>query len=251
MPQVSAAVLRSTPSSTSASASIRRAAALSFSPLAALRSSEAVRSSRVIDTAAPIDAAPLKGQHRVRVSLIWESLMSHSFGPLVSDVIAAWVERYIEPVAAEPVAVSGEAPRSVVVQETRNSKFQQTVAVGPHRMLADEPVAAGGQDSGPGPYDFVLAGLGACTSMTMRMYADRKSLPVERITVTLKHSKIHAADCAECETREGMLDQIDRVISIEGSLDDDQRKRLMEIADKCPVHRTLTSEIRIVTKAAD
>jgi putative redox protein len=87
--------------------------------------------------------------------------------------------------------------------------------------------------------------------MTMRMYADRKSLPVERITVTLKHSKIHAADCAECETREGMLDQIDRVISIEGGLDDDQRKRLMEIADKCPVHRTLTSEIRIVTKAAD
>jgi len=85
----------------------------------------------------------------------------------------------------------------------------------------------------------------------MRMYADRKSLPVERITVTLKHSKIHAEDCAECETREGMLDQIDRVISIEGELDADQRKRLMEIADKCPVHRTLTSEIRIVTKAAD
>jgi putative redox protein len=138
-----------------------------------------------------------------------------------------------------------------VVRETRNSKFQQTVTTGPHEMVADEPVTVGGQDSGPGPYDFVLAGLGACTSMTMRMYADRKSLPVERITVTLKHSKIHAADCAECETREGMLDQIDRVISIEGNLDDDQRKRLMEIADKCPVHRTLTSEIRIVTKAAD
>ncbi len=118
-------------------------------------------------------------------------------------------------------------------------------------MLADEPIAAGGQDSGPGPYDFVLAGLGACTSMTMRMYADRKSLPLDRVTVTLKHSKIHAKDCEECETREGMLDQIDRVIAIEGALDADQRKRLMEIADKCPVHRTLTSEIRIVTKAAD
>jgi putative redox protein len=85
----------------------------------------------------------------------------------------------------------------------------------------------------------------------MRMYADRKSLPVERITVTLQHKKIHAEDCAECETRVGMLDQIDRVISIEGDLDADQRKRLMEIADKCPVHRTLTSEIRIVTKAAE
>ena len=116
-------------------------------------------------------------------------------------------------------------------------------------MLADEPVTAGGEDTGPGPYDFVLAGLGACTSMTMRMYADRKSLPLDRITVTLKHSKIHAEDCAECETKEGMLDQIDRVIAIEGALDADQRKRLMEIADKCPVHRTLTSEIRIVTKS--
>ena len=169
----------------------------------------------------------------------------------VADVIAAWAERYVEPAAAQPAAAASEAPRNVVVRETRNSKFQQTVTSGPHQMLADEPVAAGGQDSGPGPYDFVLAGLGACTSMTMRMYADRKSLPLDRVTVTLKHSKIHAEDCAECETREGMLDQIDRVISIEGALDADQRKRLMEIADKCPVHRTLTSEMRIVTKAAD
>ena len=139
----------------------------------------------------------------------------------------------------------------VVVRETRNSKFQQTVSVGPHRMLADEPVAAGGEDTGPGPYDFVLAGLGACTSMTMRLYADRKSLPLERTTVTLKHSKIYAQDCADCETREGMLDQIERVIAMEGNLDAEQRKRLLEIADKCPVHRTLTSEVHIVTRAAD
>ncbi len=169
----------------------------------------------------------------------------------VAGVIAAWAERYVEPATAAPAVDLGEAPRNVVVRETRASKFQQTVTTGPHRMLADEPVAAGGQDTGPGPYDFVLAGLGACTSMTMRMYADRKSLPLERVTVTLKHGKIHAEDCAECETREGMLDQIDRVIGIEGALDADQRKRLMEIADKCPVHRTLTSEIRIVTKAAE
>jgi uncharacterized OsmC-like protein/pimeloyl-ACP methyl ester carboxylesterase len=168
----------------------------------------------------------------------------------VADVIGAWAERYIDATRTEP-ADRGEAPRNVVVRETRASKFQQTVTMGPHHMLADEPVAAGGQDSGPGPYDFVLAGLGACTSMTMRMYADRKSLPMERVTVTLKHSKIHAEDCAECETKAGMLDQIDRVISIEGALDADQRKRLMEIADKCPVHRTLTSEVRIVTKAAE
>src|SRR6185295_12427603 len=103
---------------------------------------------------------------------------------------------------------ANKAPRNVVVRETRASKFQQTVTTGPHQMLADEPVAAGGQDTGPGPYDFVLAGLGACTSMTMRMYADRKSLPLDRVTVTLKHSKIHAQECEECETREGMLDQI-------------------------------------------
>jgi uncharacterized OsmC-like protein/fermentation-respiration switch protein FrsA (DUF1100 family) len=169
----------------------------------------------------------------------------------VADIIAAWAERYIDPVAQEQAAVSDEAPRQVVVRETRNSKFQQTVSIGPHQMLADEPIAAGGEDSGPGPYDFVLAGLGACTSMTMRMYADRKSLPLQRVTVTLKHSKIHAEDCAECETRAGMLDQIERVIAIEGALDAEQRQKLLEIADKCPVHRTLTSEIRIVTRAAD
>ena len=169
----------------------------------------------------------------------------------VADVIAAWVTRYLDPVAPEQIAVTGEAPRMVVVRETRNSKFQQSVSMGPHHMLADEPVAAGGEDSGPGPYDFLLAGLGACTSMTLRLYADRKSLPLQRTTVTLKHSKIHAEDCAECETRDGMLDQIDRVIAMEGDLDAEQRKRLLEIADKCPVHRTLTSEVHIVTRAAD
>jgi uncharacterized OsmC-like protein/pimeloyl-ACP methyl ester carboxylesterase len=169
----------------------------------------------------------------------------------VADVIAAWAERYIDPMVSEPAADLGEAPRNVVVRETRNSKFQQTVSIGPHQMLADEPVAAGGEDSGPGPYDYVLAGLGACTSMTLRLYADRKSLPLERVTVTLKHSKIYAEDCADCETKAGMLDQIDRTIAIEGALDAEQRKRLMEIADKCPVHRSLTSEIHIVTHAAD
>jgi putative redox protein len=169
----------------------------------------------------------------------------------VADVIAAWAERYIDLVVPEDAVDLSEAPRRVVVRETRNGKFQQTVSIGPHQMLADEPVAAGGEDTGPGPYDFVLAGLGACTSMTMRLYADRKSLPLERVTVTLKHSKIHAEDCAECETKAGMLDRIERVIAIEGALDAEQRGKLMEIADKCPVHRTLTSEVHIVTSAAD
>ena len=169
-----------------------------------------------------------------------------------ADLIAAWVMRYLDPPTAEQAAAaSSAAPRNVAVRETRDSKYQNEVIVGPHHLFADEPAAVGGADTGPGPYDYVLAGLGACTSITMRMYADRKALPLDRVTVTLSHSKIHAEDCAECETKIGMLDQFDRVIKIEGALDADQRKRLMEIADKCPVHRTLESEIHIVTKAAD
>ena len=168
-----------------------------------------------------------------------------------ADVIVAWASRYID--IANPVKAVDlpEEPRKVVVRETRKSKFNQIITVGPHHLVADEPVAAGGEGAGPGPYDFLLACRGACTSMTMRLYADRKSLPLDRVTVTLKHSKIYAKDCAECETRDGMLDQIERDIAIDGALDAEQRKKLMEIADKCPVHRTLTSEIRIVTRAVD
>jgi putative redox protein len=167
----------------------------------------------------------------------------------VANVVAAWVSRYLDAVPAQ--ATEAEQSRRVTVQETGQSKFQQEVTVGPHHLIADEPASAGGQDSGPNPYDFLLTGLGACTSMTMRMYADRKSLPLDRVTVTLNHSKIYAKDCEECETKTGMLDQIERVIAIEGNLDAEQRSKLMEIADKCPVHRTLTSEVRIVTRAAE
>jgi putative redox protein len=169
----------------------------------------------------------------------------------VADMIAAWATRYVDLAAAAPVSEATDQPRQVMVRETRNSKFQNTVSIGPHHLLADEPHAAGGDDSGPGPYDFLLTALGACKSMTMRLYADRKSFPLERATVTLNHSKIHAEDCAECETKDGLLDQIDVAIGLEGPLDADQRQRILEIADKCPVHRTLTSEIRIVTRAAD
>jgi uncharacterized OsmC-like protein/alpha/beta superfamily hydrolase len=169
----------------------------------------------------------------------------------VADMIAAWATRYIDLAAANGDAEAADKPRQVVVRETRAGKLQNTVSIGPHHLLADEPRSVGGDDTGPGPYDFVLAGLGACTSMTMRLYADRKSFPLERATVTLNHSKIHAEDCEECEKRKGMLDQIEVAIGLEGPLDADQRKRILEIADKCPVHRTLTSEIRIVTRAAD
>src|SRR6185312_3006085 len=129
-------------------------------------------------------------------------------------------------------------------------KFQQSVTIGPHHFVADEPVAAGGLDTGPSPYEWLLAGLGACTAMTLRLYADHKALPLDHVSVRLMHSKIHATDCAECETKEGMLDRIDRTITLEGQLDEAQRARLIEIADRCPVHRTLTSEIEIRTTLA-
>ena len=108
----------------------------------------------------------------------------------------------------------------------------------------------GGDNRGPTPYGLLLAGLGACTSMTLRLYAQRKRWPLERVTVRLKHDKIHAEDCSSCETREGRIDTIAREVTMEGPLDPDQRRRLLEIADKCPVHRTLHSEVVIETKEA-
>jgi putative redox protein len=138
--------------------------------------------------------------------------------------------------------------RSVVVRGSA-AGFAQEIHAGLHRLHADEPASAGGTDTGPSPYDLLLAALGACTSMTVSMYARRKAWPLEEVTVHLRHSKIHAADCAECETREGMLDHIERDIHFAGPLTDEQRAKLLEIANKCPVHRTLTSEIDIVSRA--
>ena len=128
------------------------------------------------------------------------------------------------------------------------SGFAQQIAAGPHRLRGDEPESAGGTGTGPSPYDLLLAALGSCTSMTVGMYARRKGWPLERVTVWLRHSKTYAADCAECETKEGMLDRIERDVRFDGPLTAEQRSRLLEIANKCPVHRTLTSEINIRTR---
>jgi uncharacterized OsmC-like protein len=126
--------------------------------------------------------------------------------------------------------------------------FAQQIEAGPHRLTSDEPESVGGRDAGPSPYDLLLAALGSCTSMTVEMYARKKNWPLERVMVWLRHTKVYAADCSECETREGMLDRIERDLRFEGPLSTEQRSRLLEIAYKCPVHRTLTSEIYIRTK---
>jgi putative redox protein len=197
-----------------------------------------------IDNASRIFAAAKHPKSFVSLDDAEHLLGRASDAAYVGNVIAAWAERYIGVV--EKASAEGDgAPRKVVVSETRQGRFQQVIEIGPHRLLADEPVSVGGLDSGPNPYELLLAGLGACTAMTVRLYAERKSWSLERVSVALTHAKIHAADCEDCETKEGMLDRIDRTISFVGTLDAEQRKRLMEIADKCPVHRTLTSEIDI------
>ncbi len=169
----------------------------------------------------------------------------------VAEVLSAWVGRYldggVEAAATEPAAAEG----TVVVTETGDGPFAQRITAGRHVLSADEPPSVGGNNTGPTPYDLLLAGLGACTSMTLRMYAGRKKLPLERVSVALRHEKIHAQDCADCETAEGRVDRIEREITVTGALDAEQRQRLLEIADKCPVHRTLENEVKVVTALAD
>jgi uncharacterized OsmC-like protein len=138
-----------------------------------------------------------------------------------------------------------------VVVRGNASGFLQEVVSGKHTLRADEPVSVGGGDAGPGPYDYLLVALGVCISMTVGLYARRKQWPLANITVSLRHSRIHAKDCEECETKEGMLDRIDTEIELTGSLTVEQHAKLMEIAAKCPVHRTLKSEINIRLQPAE
>ena len=145
-------------------------------------------------------------------------------------------------------AVPEQITSADVIVWGEGSAFAQQIVVGRHRLKSDEPESVGGSDTGPSPYDFLLAALGSCTSMTVGMYARKKNWPLERVTVWLRHSKIYAADCSECETKEGMLDRIERDVRFDGPLSAEQHSRLLEIANKCPVHRTLTSEINIRTR---
>lgn len=166
----------------------------------------------------------------------------------VADVIAAWAARYIGSGVAAGTAAStlSAQPGTVVVAETGQGKFANAVSIGGrHSLLADEPADYGGTDTGPTPYDLVLAGLGACKTMTMRMFAERKGFPLERTRVTLAHDKIHAADCATCETTDGRIDRIKVEIEVIGDMDDETRRKIADIAEKCPVHRSLQSEMVI------
>lgn len=161
----------------------------------------------------------------------------------VASVLAAWAERYLpESETITPGAENALPEGHVRVRENGLGPFGQDIWAGQHLFQADEPERVNGLDAGPNPYDLLLGGLGACTSMTLRMYAQRKKLPLDKVTVTLSHAKVYADDCEACETTLGKVDIIDREIILEGDLTDEQRQRLMEIAERCPVHQTLTSE---------
>ncbi|MEM7095970.1 MAG: alpha/beta fold hydrolase [Actinomycetota bacterium] len=167
-----------------------------------------------------------------------------------AEMMAAWVDQLL-PVRPEPSddVLVPAAEGEVVVAERGTGKFAQVVRVAErHALLADEPLGIG-DDTGPAPYDFLLAALGTCTSMTLRMYADRKGWPLKDVAVRLKHAKVHAKDCENCETENGKVDLIERELVIVGDeLDDEQRQRLLEIADRCPVHRSLHDETHITTE---
>lgn len=169
-------------------------------------------------------------------------LMREEDARYVGSVIAGWSTRYIDQNEAE------EAPEGEVWTRVGSTGYTTEVTAGRHHLVADEPPSVGGDDLGPTPYGYLLAGLGACTAMTLRMYADFKKLPLEEVKVKLTHDKIHKVDGQDSESSKGKIDQIKRMITIKGDLTDDQRKRLIEIADRCPVHKTLEGKPEILTE---
>jgi uncharacterized OsmC-like protein/alpha/beta superfamily hydrolase len=174
----------------------------------------------------------------------------------VAAVIVAWVSRYLTEISAPekssvdnhrddslPVIQSG----TVIVREL-DKNFTREILTQQHRFISDEPIKLGGSDLGANPYELLLAALGSCTSMTLRMYANHKKLDLESIEVTLRHGRVHLDDCAKCDEKNTLIDKIHREIRLVGQLNEDQRKRLLEIADRCPVHKTLMNEIVVETK---
>ncbi|MEO1169015.1 MAG: bifunctional alpha/beta hydrolase/OsmC family protein [Pseudomonadota bacterium] len=168
-------------------------------------------------------------------------------GTYVAGLIAAWAARYV----TEDEEASRAHPRGIVTVESAGGRYTQRVQAGPHAYLVDEPATLGGDDLGPTPYDHLLTALGTCTSITMQMYAARKDIPLQGVKIELEHSRDHVDDCATCNNDDNRIDVMDMAIELVGDLTDEQRARLLEIADKCPVHRTLENRIDIHTTAAD
>lgn len=174
-------------------------------------------------------------------------LSSASDSRYAGGVLAAWAGKYL-PAAEDRAALTADAGEVAV--RTRQGFTTEINAAG-HPLVADEPEDHGGENRGPTPYDLLSAALASCTSMTLRMYADHKKLDLDAVTVRVRHNKIHARDCEDCETRDGRIDELQRSIELEGSLSDEVRQRMLEIADKCPVHKTLHGEIKVRSRLAD
>jgi len=204
-----------------------------------------------IDEAAKIYTAAKHPKSFISLDNADHLLTKREDSEYAADVIASWAGRYLELTKVNKEQSSGAAPKigsgQVLVTE-QNKKFTRRIYSEYHQLIADEPLTVGGSNLGPNPYEYLLASLGSCTSMTIRMYANRKNIKLDNVEITLKHDRIHAEDCTECESQTGFVDKIEKSINLEGELSDDEYQRLMEIADKCPVHKTLHNEILITTK---
>lgn len=177
-----------------------------------------------------------------------DHLLTHEEDSLYTGrVLAAWASRYLP----APAQTTLDAPEGAAVARTYIGGFRTDVKVGPHALTADEPASVGGTNAGPSPYGLLSAALATCTSMTLKMYASFKKLALHSATVTVTHDKVHVEDCADCESTEGKVDEFRRHISLEGDLSEAQRQRMLEIADRCPVHKTLHGEIKIRTSLVD
>jgi uncharacterized OsmC-like protein/fermentation-respiration switch protein FrsA (DUF1100 family) len=202
-----------------------------------------------IENAAEIFQAALHPKSFISLDRADHLLSDERDSRYAGSMIAAWAARYLE----TPVASTVEellAERGVAAR-TGEEGYRTEVRARHHALIVDEPAALGGADTGPTPYELLSAALGTCTSITLRMYADRKGWPLEEVTVRLEHSRVHALDEAQCEDREPRVDRIDRMVEVSGRLSAEQRARLLEIADRCPVHRTLEAGVRVHTRLTD